>query len=200
MPRRRPAPTLIGALYGQPALRVGDVATCLYRDCDVRISCWTDAPISWPRCSAFGRPGGGSGLLVNEELLRAIRTESALALQHYWGVSDGTVTRWRRAFGVEQWGTQGSRLLLDATIEKAADAVRGRVPSEEELAQRVATHMANGGYEMPERWAEAGWKPEELAMVGTMPDEELARRIGKTQAAVRACRGRLGRPAPSSER
>src|SRR5579871_2338999 len=110
MPRKRILLALIGGPYRTPALRVGDVTMCLYRDCDVRITCWTDAPISWPRCGIIGQ-SGGSGLLVDEELLRAIRTESALALQHWWGVSDGTTTRWRRAFDVEQWGTEGSRIL-----------------------------------------------------------------------------------------
>jgi hypothetical protein len=51
----------------------------LYRDCDVVITSWTSARISWPRCHAFGIRGGGVGLLVDEELVRAIRPESAVA-------------------------------------------------------------------------------------------------------------------------
>ncbi len=39
---------LLGAPYRPPALRVGDQATCLYRDCDVIVTGWTDALISWP--------------------------------------------------------------------------------------------------------------------------------------------------------
>jgi hypothetical protein len=189
--RRRKTPALIGDPYRAAAVRIGDVVTCLYRDCDVRITGWTDAPISRPCCSIIGQ-SGGSGLLVDEELPRAIRTESAQALQHYWVVSDGTVTRWRRAFRVGQWETEGSRRLLEATIEKAADAVPRRVPSEEELAQGVATRRANGGYVMPQRSAETGWKPEELALFGTMPDEDLAQRIWRRRDAVRACGIRLG--------
>ena len=30
------------------------------------------------------------------------------------------------------------------------------------------------------------WSPEELAMIGTMPDREVARRIGRSLSAVRA--------------
>jgi hypothetical protein len=45
---------------------------------------------------------------VSEELVRAIRTESAAALKHWFGISTGTVWSWRRAFGVTQWGTEGS--------------------------------------------------------------------------------------------
>jgi hypothetical protein len=101
MPWIRTAPALIGGPYRAPALRVGDVTACLYRDCDVRLTGWTDARISWPRCGVIGKQGG-FGLLSDEELLRAIRTESGLALRHWWGVSEGTATHWRDAFGIGQ--------------------------------------------------------------------------------------------------
>jgi hypothetical protein len=100
---------------------------CLY--CDVRITRWTDAPISWPRCAPVGQ-GAGSGLFVDEELLRAIRTESVLVLWHWWGVSEGTVTCWRNAFGIGQWGAEGSQILHAASSEKGAEVLRGRTPSE----------------------------------------------------------------------
>src|SRR5690348_4629655 len=92
-------------LLRPPALRRGDRTTCLYRDTEVVITSWTEARISWPRCQAVG-VRGGSGLLVDEELLRAIRCESSLALQHWFGVNEATVWRWRRAFGVTRWGTE----------------------------------------------------------------------------------------------
>jgi hypothetical protein len=60
--------------YTPPALRGGDRATCLYRDDDVVITSWSDGRISWPRCRRIGARGG-SGLLVDEELARAIRLE-----------------------------------------------------------------------------------------------------------------------------
>jgi hypothetical protein len=46
-------PDKVKLLHGPsraPSLRVGDRATSLYRDCDVVVTSWTDAPISWPRC------------------------------------------------------------------------------------------------------------------------------------------------------
>jgi hypothetical protein len=58
-----------------PALRRGDRATCLYLDAEVIVTSWSDGRIPWPRCQ---RPGerGGSGLLVDEELARAVRLEA----------------------------------------------------------------------------------------------------------------------------
>jgi hypothetical protein len=71
---------LLHGPYRPPALHVGDRAVCLYRDCDVVITSWSDARISWPRYRGLGTQGGGNGLLVDEELPRAVRLESSLAL------------------------------------------------------------------------------------------------------------------------
>ena len=59
--------------YNPPALRRGDRAACLFRDGDVIITGWSDARIPWPRCRRPGTHCGGSGLLVDAELARAIR-------------------------------------------------------------------------------------------------------------------------------
>src|SRR5437868_9835811 len=93
--------------YSPPPLRRGDRATCLYRDHDVVVTTWTDARISWPRCRAVGPSGSGYGLFVNDELARAIRTESAAAIIHWWGVSANTIWSWRKAFGVDRISNLG---------------------------------------------------------------------------------------------
>jgi hypothetical protein len=36
--------------YQAPRLRKGERAACLFRDCDVIVTGWTDVRISWPRC------------------------------------------------------------------------------------------------------------------------------------------------------
>src|SRR5262245_7219082 len=72
-------PRLLAGPYTPPTQRRGDRATCLFREADVTVTSWTSAPISWPRCCRPGTHGGGSGLLVTEELARAVRTEPAIA-------------------------------------------------------------------------------------------------------------------------
>ena len=69
--------------YRPPALRRGDRASYLLHDCDVVITGWSAGRIPWPRCRALGTRGGGSGLLLDEELAPAVRHESATAIMHW---------------------------------------------------------------------------------------------------------------------
>jgi hypothetical protein len=167
---------------------------CLYQDCDVVGTSWTDARISWPRCQRLGQKGG-SGLLVNEELLRAIRTESAEAIKHWWGVSTHAVWRWRKTFGITQWGTDGSRRLHAQVSEAGAARQHGRCWPLEQVERRRQTAIAlnlrrciQPGYHGP--W----WTAEEFALFGTLPDSELASRLKRTETAIRVKRTRLGIP------
>src|SRR5262249_9570759 len=134
-----PSPRLLAGPYTPPLLRRGDRATCLFRDANLTVTSWTSAPIPGPRCCRPGTHGGGSGLLVTEELARAIRTESAAAVCYWWGVSEGVVWRWRKALGVTQWGTAGSKLLHQEVSARGADAIRGKHQSEETVRRRMQT-------------------------------------------------------------
>src|SRR4051794_26450617 len=92
-------PPLCHGPYHPPRLQVGERTLCLLRDCEVVITSWSDAPISWPRCQPIGQRGG-CGLLLDEELARAVRCESALAIRLWWGAHAGVVWRWRKVLGV----------------------------------------------------------------------------------------------------
>ena len=83
--------------YKAPSLRRGDRSSCLFRDCQVVVTGWTDAPIAWPRCRALDSTGGGSGLLVDEESARAVRHEAAAAVMFWWSGSKTAAQNWRRA-------------------------------------------------------------------------------------------------------
>jgi hypothetical protein len=185
---------LLHGPYQAPPLQRGDRATCLFRDADVIITSWTDALILWPRCR-LPNTGGGSGLLVDAELARAVRTESAAAIMHWWGVSSKAIWHWRKALGVERAGTEGSRRLIQAAAEAGAAVLRGQALPPEQVERRrqraealnLAQHLQTG-YHGP--W----WSTEELALLGKQPDEDIASRIGRTARAVRIMRTRLGIP------
>src|SRR5438105_3906799 len=101
---------LLHCPYHPPALRRGDLATCLLRDGEVVITGWSAARIAWPRCGALGTHGGGSGLLVDEELARAVRLEPAIAIRYWWGVSEWAVWHWRQVLGVPRFNEGSARL------------------------------------------------------------------------------------------
>jgi hypothetical protein len=189
---------LLGGPYHAPALQRGDRATCLCRDCEVYVTSWTDARIPWPRCKVRGQRGG-TGLLVTEELARAVRTESAAALAYSFGVNVATVTAWRKMLGIGQWQTDGSRRLHQASSEAGARKCRGKKLPRSLVESRLEIRRQNG-IRMPQRWATTGWKPEDLALLGTIPDEELARQLGRTRSAVRSQRVRQGIPPAISHR
>src|SRR5262249_4531468 len=111
--------------YCPPALRKGDRATCLFWDCLVRVTGWSDARIPWPRCRPGASPRGRQVMLVEEELARAVRHESAAALAYWWGVTGQVVAAWRKALGVGRVDPPGSRRLVRAA---ARDSVRKREP------------------------------------------------------------------------
>jgi hypothetical protein len=93
--------------YKAPRLRRGDHAFCLYRNCEVIITGWTNARIRWPRCRALDSPGCGSGLVVDEVLARAVRHEAAAAISYWWVASAAAVRSWRKALGVTRTDNQG---------------------------------------------------------------------------------------------
>jgi hypothetical protein len=110
--------------YTPPALKVGDRAMCLYRDREVVIYDWSLSPISWPLCYPVGTRAAGKGLLVDEELARAVRLESAVAIRYWWGVSESTVMKWRKVFGAGRKNNPGTHRLILATVQKASASRR----------------------------------------------------------------------------
>jgi hypothetical protein len=183
--------------YRPPPLKRGDRAFCLLRDRDVVVTSWTDARISWPRCRPLDRPLGGSGILLDEELARAVLQESAAAICYWWGVSEGVVWRWRRVLGVGRTNNEGTRRLVRAAAEAGAAERRGKPLPREEVEQRrrTARELNLGQYLQPGYHGPV-WTREQLALLGTLPDEEVARRTSRTPRAVRVMRRRRGVPPP----
>jgi hypothetical protein len=180
--------------YHAPALRKGDRTTCLLRDCGVVVTAWTDAPISWPRCRALGRRGG-SGVLLCEELARAVRHEAAIAIAYWSNVGLDVVWRWRTALGVTVMNNERSHELIKAASEAGAEKTRDEPLSSEQVERRRQTaldlglgrNLRRGGNGQP-------WTQDQLGRLGKEPDDVLAREFGRTVGAVRVMRARLGIP------
>jgi hypothetical protein len=115
MPRSRQAvPENVKLLHGPykaPRLKVGDRAHCLFKRGLVEVKYWTEARIPWPRGVPVGKRGHPTHI-VNDELARAIRTEAAVAVRFWWGVSKGVVWRWRTALGVALMDAPATRRVI----------------------------------------------------------------------------------------
>jgi hypothetical protein len=82
-----------------------------------------------------------------------------------------------------------------ATSGKGGEAVRGREWTAEERDQRRQLNAAKGlGRNLVTGYRGEWWAAEDIALFGTVPDEEVARRTGRTVGAVRQKREDLGIP------
>jgi hypothetical protein len=163
----------------------------------VIVTGWSDGPIPWPRCRALGTRGGGSGLLLDEVLARAVRNESVAAICHHWKVHSGVVWRWRKALGVGWTDSEGTRRLMRAAAKAGARVIRERPFTAAERDQRrqqaveldLGRHLRTG-------YHGRRWTAEEIALLGKVPDAEVARKVNRTVAAVRQKREELQLPNP----
>jgi hypothetical protein len=88
----------------------------------------------------------------------------------------------------------GSQQLVRPAAQMGAEAGRGKVWTDEERAQRSRNALdLNLGQHLQPGYHGPHWTADELALLGTMPDEEVAARIGRTARAVRIMRGRRWR-------
>jgi hypothetical protein len=188
-------PPLLGT-YSAPAVKRGRVVTCLYRDRDCFITTLSNAPIPWPRCQPRGQQGG-SGLWVNAELRRAVRTESAVALMYWFGVSTKVVWLWRKAFGVGgRATTKGSKRAIRAAGLKGAAAMKAKEWTDAERDAKGEL-LKRRGLKPSGRWKGREWTPEQLALLGTDHDEAIAKKFGRTRSAVTSKRVQRKIPAYS---
>lgn len=115
------------------------------------------------------------------------------------GVSIKAVGCWRKALEVTRTNNEGTHRLIQAAAELGAGELRGQALPPEQVERRrqtalelnLAEHLQTGFHGL---W----WTPEETALLGTMPDAEVAAQTGRTHAAVRGMRSRLGIPNPEA--
>ncbi len=222
---------LLHGPYTPPRYQLGKVLFCEIRGWCV-VKAVTRGRIPWPMVT----PRGQSGLSIAlcGDLVRAIKRESNLAVCHWWGVTPQTVSKWRKALGVDPT-TEGTRRLRqehyaesytaetrahsiaamntpEANAKKAAAKVgvprppevvakmrqnrRGIKHTAETRARMSAAHKARGSRDTP--WGKR-WPKWQEKLLGKLPDAEVARRTGRTVAAVWSRRQRLRIPSLSGK-
>ena len=81
--------------YVAPTVRVGQELDCEMRG-KLTVRRFSQGPIAWPMGHPGGQDGGRHSYIVCGDLVRAVQGESSQAVQHWWGVSEAVVTRWRK--------------------------------------------------------------------------------------------------------
>lgn len=167
---------LLHGPYTPPATRVGKPITCVLRG-KANVCGWSNGPIPWPVIRAGH--GGKGAYAVTPELARAVRCESSAAIMHQWGVGLVTVTRWRKALGVEQfnegtrklWSLWKEPKLPDHCVAFSKGALRERRltkgMTQTEVAKRMGWNSVNsyGQMETGGRWRSTRKTLDRLAKV-----------------------------------
>lgn len=106
----------------------------------VQVNGFSSARLSWPTRK---RPNGGCRTLaLTDDLVRAIRQESEVAIAYWWGISTKTVNRFRRALDVPRntLGTlrQHASVAVPPPVEAAAKG-RAKIAADAMILERIAT-------------------------------------------------------------
>ena len=121
---------------------IGDTISCAYRGRDVLIGGITDAPVQWISIRKTGKPF----VILCGDLIRAVQTESEVAVAHNWGVDKETVRKWRRALGIGRMTagtTQVFRTLFESRIPEDV-AERGRIKSRSKASRQKMISSKTG--------------------------------------------------------
>ncbi len=192
---------LVDGPYYPPRTARGRFLVCELRG-TVKIGGYSDAPIPWPKI--WRR----RSLVICGDLLRALKTESVYAVAYHWGLSRSIVSQYRQRLGIPRYNPGSHRLFREYTIEAARtpearaklSAAKESTPSTEsardrERLRRIQRRPKSKEWrrKMSERLRRhfdllgpyPKWTPQERALIGTMPDREVARRTNRSIGAVR---------------
>jgi hypothetical protein len=169
---------------------VGRFLRCVIRG-ELRVCGMSDGPIPWPiaKQERFGK----SMLVVCGDLVEAIRREAGTAVMFHWGVGRSTVTSWRRALGIPATteGTSEAKARPKRGQARPAHVVEAMAEAHRGIHHTAATRATMREARRGENAARPVWDLEDLALLGTMPDEQVALRIDRTLSAVRNMRHKL---------
>ena len=103
--------------------------------------------------------------------------------------------------GVTRTNNEGSRRLIHAAAKAGGAAMHERGLTEEEADEhRQRAKRLNLAQYLRRHVGPHNWSADQIRLLGTLPDDELAKKIGKTHNAVRIKREKLGIPNPVDHR
>jgi transcriptional regulator with XRE-family HTH domain len=158
---------------------------------------WSEGRIPWP-CATSGKQK--KKLIVCDDLARAVQVESLIAVQYWWGVGKITVSKWRKALNVPVTNEGTRRLHHDWRYENITPeqaALGRRISNTPEMrAKTMRKKKERGNFSKPRK----EWTPEMIALLGTMPDRQVAEIIGRQHTEIGVWRRKFGIPAYDLQR
>jgi hypothetical protein len=143
-------------------------------------------------------------LILCGDLVRAVEKEAEQAVAYHWGVTIGTVWKWRRLLGVGRC-TEGTLALADLGAPHRVRSAKERALAPRKRPRRKPSHLPSflfpspaqsvlGKLRGPVNPKAKPWVASEDQLLGTMPDRTLAKQLERTPLAVAARRRLLGLP------
>jgi hypothetical protein len=177
--------------YRPPRYRVGGRLVCAVRG-SVEVVGTSEAPIPWPQARNHGRPF----LIVCGGLARAVGTEAAIAVAHWWGVTPLTVWTWRRALGVGATTPGTSRLRRAQALGPAGTAALAKAQAKaRDPERRARIAAARRGKARPRHVIEAM----RAANLGRKHTEQTRRRMSEAHLRRGTRPPKAGRPWTAAE-
>jgi len=202
----------IAGPYEPPLVPIGRWLKCKVRGL-LRVGGYTNALIPWPTAE-----GNARQLILCGDLVRALRTESGRAVCFHFGISHSTMSFYRKRLEVERYNA-GSLRLQRRNVELArSPKARAKMsrqregrkdlmrPADRRRLWRIQKRPKPLAWRRKmevfwrRRYALIGkppnWSEEELKLIGTRPDREVARTLGRSLLAVKAKKFQLLKARP----
>lgn len=145
MVHRKSTDLLFGPYALPRGFAIGDDIPCRSRDRKIEIRSITDAPVAWFNA----RRNGHYVLILCGDLVRAVKMESAAAVAHNWGVTNDTVSTWRRKLGVGKMTPGTKQVWQDLMPTRlTADAIERGQRKSRRKTSRAKMAAAKSGIPM----------------------------------------------------
>ncbi len=198
--------------YETPRFEYGDIVSDEIHG-DVRIVGLTDAQIPW----CIGQPLNSRSLrviILFDVLVDAVKQESNQAIAHWWGVSGQTVTKWRKALGVdrtagseqlrEEHGRENFPKIRDRLLSKSGDPERREKIAASRRGKKRPKHVLavlrsssigrkssdESRKKMSEAHKKRGTRPPKAGIPWTPEEDEMARNLPIAEVVERTGRTR----------
>ena len=192
----------VGGPYAPPLVPIGSWLKCELRGM-VQVGGYSNGLIPWPVAVNHPRQ-----MILCEDLVKALKTESRVAVCFHFGISPQMVSEYRRRLGIERFTAGSIRLFWRNVKLAASDEARAKMSRQREGRQDLMTPVDRERLreiqrrpksetwkaKMVERWQRRftllgkpdEWTEEELKLIGTRPDREVAKLLNRSVLAVKA--------------